>query len=78
MFRLGIKLMGLLVIMALAAPFILKGPDGRPLMSLDQWRLPALPSLPSMPSLRSTFPSSGDSTAALEDSNPPAPGTPLP
>jgi hypothetical protein len=78
MFRLGIKLMGLLVIMALAAPFILKGPDGRPLMSLDQWRLPALPSLPAMPSLRSTFPSSGDSTAAMAGGSPPAPGTPLP
>jgi hypothetical protein len=30
-----IKLLLLLVIMALAAPFVLKGPDGQPLMTLD-------------------------------------------
>lgn len=78
MFRLGIKLMGLLLIMAVAAPFILKGPDGRPLMSLDQWRPPALPSLPAMPSLRSTFSSNGDSTAATVSDSPPSPGTSMP
>jgi hypothetical protein len=56
MFRLGIKFMALLVVLALAAPFILKRPDGRPLMTLDQLHLPRLPSLPALPSLSSQPP----------------------
>jgi hypothetical protein len=53
MFKLWIKLMALLVVLALAAPFILKRPDGRPLMTLDRLHLPSMPTLPSMAELTS-------------------------
>lgn len=35
-----IKLMMFLVVLALAAPFVMKGPDGRPLMTLDDIKMP--------------------------------------
>ena len=38
--KLFVKLMLFIVVAALAAPFILKGPDGRPLMSLDMLKAP--------------------------------------
>lgn len=41
-----IKLLVLLLILACAGPFFIKGPDGRPLMSIDKLKLPEL----SMPS----------------------------
>lgn len=47
MFKLFVKLMGFLLILAVAGPFLLKGPDGRPLLSLDDLRLPSL-SLPTL------------------------------
>ncbi len=34
------KLMMFLVVLALAAPFVMKGPDGRPLMTLDDIKMP--------------------------------------
>lgn len=40
MFKLFVKLMLFLLVLALAAPFILKGPDGRPLLSLSDLELP--------------------------------------
>jgi len=40
--KLFLKLMLLLVVTALAGPFIIKGPNGRPLMTLDKLRLPAV------------------------------------
>ena len=43
--KLFVKFMLFIVVAALAAPFVLKGPDGRPLMSLDKLRLPTV-SLP--------------------------------
>jgi hypothetical protein len=44
--KLFIKVM-LLVVAALAGPFIIKGPNGKPLMSLDRVRVPAI-SLPGL------------------------------
>ncbi len=38
--KLFIKLMLFIVVVALAAPFIIKGPNGRPLMSLDRLHTP--------------------------------------
>lgn len=35
-----IKLMMFLVVLALAAPFVMKGPDGKPLMTLDDIKIP--------------------------------------
>ena len=46
--KLFVKLMMFLLIMALAGPFIMRGPDGRPLMSLKDLNLPDL-SLPTGP-----------------------------
>lgn len=43
MFKLFTKLMMLLVVFALAGPFILKRPDGQPLMSAKDLQLPAFP-----------------------------------
>lgn len=43
MFKLFTKLMMLLVVFALAGPFILKRPDGQPLMSARDLQLPAFP-----------------------------------
>ena len=43
--KLFIKLMLLFVAAALAGPFLIKGPDGEPLLSLDRLRVPAI-SLP--------------------------------
>ena len=40
-----IKLMALLLIMAIAGPFFIKGPDGRPLMPWPQWRWSTLASV---------------------------------
>ena len=40
MFKLFVKLMMFLVILALAGPFILRGPDGQPMLSLDDLKLP--------------------------------------
>ena len=40
--KLFIKLMLLLVLVALAGPFFIKGPNGRPLMTLDKLRVPAV------------------------------------
>lgn len=48
MFKLFVKLMMLVVVLALAGPFFLHGPDGRPLLTLDDLKLPKfdLPALP--------------------------------
>lgn len=43
MFKLFTKLMMLLVVMALAGPFILKRPNGEPLMTMADLNLPSLP-----------------------------------
>ena len=40
MFKLFAKLMLFLLVLAAAGPFLLKGPDGRPLLSLDDLKLP--------------------------------------
>lgn len=45
MFKLFIKFMLFLLVLAIAGPFLLKGPDGRPLLSLDDLKLPSF-SLP--------------------------------
>jgi hypothetical protein len=44
--KLFVKLMMFLVVLALAGPFIMRGPDGRPLMTLKDLKLPDF-SLPS-------------------------------
>ena len=62
MFKLFVKLMVFLLILAVAGPFLLKGPDGRPLLSLDDLKLPSL-SLP-LPSL------SGNPTTNNKDDAP--------
>ncbi len=41
-----LKLMMFLVVLGLAAPFVLKGPDGKPLMSLDKIVMPKTPEIP--------------------------------
>lgn len=41
MFKLFVKLMLLLVVLALAGPFVLRGPDGRPFITLDDLKLPS-------------------------------------
>lgn len=40
MFKLFVKLLLFALVLALAGPFFLKGPDGRPLLSLESLRLP--------------------------------------
>lgn len=47
MFKLFVKLMVFLLILAVAGPFLLQGPDGRPLLSLDDLKLPGV-SLPTL------------------------------
>jgi len=42
--KIFIKLLILMLIIACAAPFLLKGPDGKALLSIDKIGLPALPS----------------------------------
>lgn len=44
MFKLFNKLLMLMVVLALAGPFIMKRPDGQPLMSMKDLNLPAMPS----------------------------------
>lgn len=44
MFKLFNKLLMLMVVLALAGPFILKRPDGQPMMSMKDLNLPAMPS----------------------------------
>lgn len=58
MFKLFVKLMLFLLVLALAGPFLMKGPDGRPLLTLDDLELPAM-KLPSLPAI-----SSGDDGAS--------------
>lgn len=41
MFKLFVKLMLFLVVLALAGPFVLRGPDGRPFLTLDDLKLPS-------------------------------------
>jgi len=45
MFKLFVKLMLFLLVLAVAGPFLLKGPDGRPLLSLADLKLPELSSV---------------------------------
>ena len=40
--KLFVKLMLLIIVAALAAPFVIKGPDGKALVSLDRLRTPAV------------------------------------
>jgi hypothetical protein len=40
--KLFVKVMLFVIVAALAAPFVIKGPDGRALMSLDRLRAPAV------------------------------------
>lgn len=48
--KLFVKFMMFLVILALAGPFIMKGPDGKPLMSLKDLKLPSFsPPIPKSP-----------------------------
>lgn len=52
--KLFYKLLTLIVVGAVAAPFILKDEAGRPLMSLDKLRMPDV-SAPALPDIESTF-----------------------
>jgi hypothetical protein len=52
--KLFVKLMLFVVVAALAAPFVLKGPNGAPLMSLDGIRMPEV-SLPDLGEVRDTL-----------------------
>jgi hypothetical protein len=45
MFKLFVKLMLFLLVLALAGPFVLKGPDGVPLLSLSDLKLPDVSSV---------------------------------
>ena len=54
MFKLFAKLMLFMLVLAMAGPFLLKGPDGRPLLSLSDLKLPSF----SMPSV--SLPGSAD------------------
>lgn len=51
--KIFVKLMALLVVLAVAGPFFLKGPDGRPLLSLRDLKLPSF-SMPQLPGEQST------------------------
>lgn len=59
MFKLFVKLMLLLVVLALAGPFFLHGPDGRPLLTLADLKLPKF----DLPKLQDAAPA-GDTPAA--------------
>lgn len=52
--KLFIKLLILLLILACAAPFFLKGPNGRPLINLDKYKLPDL-LIPSIDDFKNTL-----------------------
>lgn len=59
MFKLFVKLMMLVVVLALAGPFFLHGPDGRPLLTLDDLKLPKF----DLPALPAAAPADGKPTA---------------
>jgi hypothetical protein len=46
--KLFIKLMLFVVVLAMAGPFLMKGPDGRPLLTLEKLGLPSVPQLKQM------------------------------
>lgn len=66
MFKLFSKLMMLMLVLAMAGPFIMKRPDGRPLMSLDSLSLPKL-EIPA--SIRSLWQGAGASGSAQPAAN---------
>ncbi len=65
MFKLFVKLMLFMLVLAMAGPFLLKRPDGRPFLSLSDLKLPSFSmpsvSLPGSADLKETLPATGGS-----------------
>ena len=62
--KIFIKLLVLLLILACASPFFIRGPNGKPLMSLNKLKFPELPSIASIKSKSDLFNSTENSSQA--------------
>jgi len=62
--KIFIKLLILLLILACATPFFIRGPNGQPLMSLNKLKFPELPSVASIKSKSGLFNSTEKSSQA--------------
>jgi len=62
--KIFIKLLVLLLILACASPFFIRGPNGQPLMSLNKLKFPELPSIASIQSKSGLFNSTAKTSQA--------------